>query len=69
MIDIKEYIWKIRLEEYFYSVDIEKEKEFIMEFDFVRNKFIFNLKRVRNVLDIVCDILENIFFENNGKGK
>lgn len=40
-----------------------------MEFDFVRNKFIFNLKRVRNVLDIVCDILENIFFENNGKKK
>lgn len=69
MIDIKEYLWKIRLVEYFYSVDIEKEEEFIMEFDFVRNKFIFNLKRVRNVLDIVYDILENIFFENNGKRK
>lgn len=65
--DIKEYTRKIRLEEYFYSVDTEKEKEFITEPDLVRNKSTFNPKRVRNVLDTVCDTLENIPLENNGK--
>lgn len=69
MTDIKEYSRKIRLAEYFYSVDTEKEEEFITEPDLVRNKSTFNPKRVRNVLDTVYDTLENIPLENNGKRK
>lgn len=53
--------------EYFYSEDTEKEKEFITEPDLVSNKSTFNPKRVRNVLDTVCDTLENIPLKNNGK--
>lgn len=56
--------------EYFYSEDTRKEEEFITEPDRVRNKSTFNPKRGRNdVLDTVCDTLENIPLEINGKKK
>lgn len=54
--DIKKYTRKLRLVEYFYSEDTEKEEEFITEPDLVGNKSTFNPKRERNyVLDTVCD--------------
>lgn len=66
--DINEYTRKLRLAEYFYSEDTEKEEDFITEPDLVRNKPTFNPKRGRNdVLNTVCDTLENIPLENNGK--
>lgn len=74
--DINDYTRKLRLAEYFYSEDTEKEEDFIFYFiilfypDLVRNKSTFNQKRGRNdVLNTVCDTLENIPLENNGKKK
>lgn len=63
IIDIKEYIRKLRLVEYFYSDD---DEENIIEISFVKNKFNFNFKKGRNVfLDKVCDIFESLLIEDN----
>lgn len=66
--DIKEYSRKLRLAEYYYNKDTEKEEEFITEPELVRNKSIFNQIRGKNItLDTACDRLGNIPLEDSGK--
>lgn len=66
--DIKEYSRKLRLAEYSYNKDTEKEEEFITETVLIRNKSIFNHIRGKNdTLDTDCDRLGNIPLENSEK--
>lgn len=64
-IDIKEYIRKLKVVEYFYK---ESESDIELEENIVCNKLFFNLKNGKNdILNIVCDILNNLFFNSNIK--
>lgn len=68
--DIKEYSRKLRLAEYNYNKDTEKEEEFITEPELVRNKSIFNqIRGKNNTLDTACDRLGNIPLEDSEKKK